>query len=207
MSDPTAQNLAVREDLMSLRLGYAQALRAIGQALETLNINDFEMTPVGDGYAIQGKHLVPCDRLTPDGLTSSHVWAIWGDPNGWQRTRKKTARLRSQENHAALELQYTPADIERLELEGRAKRFDASGIADASKLSHMLRCIGFYLSQKCARMRRLLCDGDCFSVEYETSLGSKVKETFGVADLYDFWVRSYLHRADRALQQAEPVCD
>jgi hypothetical protein len=35
------------------------------------------------------------------------------------------------------------------------------------------------------------------AVEYETSLGSKMKETFAVRDLYDLWVRMYLQRQGR----------
>jgi hypothetical protein len=203
MADLTAQNVAVRQDVISPAWGYSQALRAIGQALEALNIRNFELTPVDDGYAIQGTYFDSCQG--DDELSLSHVRTIWARPNGWQGT--SNSQLRGSNDHAALELRYSCEDIERLEQGGRAKRLDAHSIADASKLSQMLRCIGFYLSQKCVRMQRLIRDGDSVSVEYETSLGSKIKETFGVADLYNFWVRSYLHRAERAQQQSEPLFD
>src|SRR5574341_1062628 len=136
MLDPTAQNLAVRQDAMSPTLGYAQALRAIGQALESLNIQNFEMKPVSDGYAVRGSYFASGQDLTPDGLCSSHVRAIWGSPNGWQPA--SNSQLQESDGDAALELQYTPEDIERLEQAGRAMRLDAHGMADASKLSQVL---------------------------------------------------------------------
>ena len=205
MEELTAQNVALRQDVISPTWGYSQALRAIGQALEALNIRNFEFKPVDDGYAIQGTYFVSCE--SDDELSLSHVRAIWGSRYGWQGTSKNNSQLRGSDDSAALELRYSCEDIERLEQEGRAKRLDVHGMADASGLSQVLRCIGFYISQKCVRMHRLLRDGDSISVEYETSLGSKIKETLGVADLYNFWVRLYLHRADRALQQSEPLCD
>ena len=39
--------------------------------------------------------------------------------------------------------------------------------------------------------------GENVEVEYETSLGSRMRETFGVGDLYDLWVRMYLQRQGR----------
>ena len=37
-----------------LKSGYAPTLRAIGQALETLDLGDFSMEPAGDGYHVTG---------------------------------------------------------------------------------------------------------------------------------------------------------
>ncbi|HMF49046.1 MAG TPA: hypothetical protein VK603_10395, partial [Candidatus Saccharimonadales bacterium] len=96
-----------------------------------------------------------------------------------------------------IELNYTPKDVERLEIEGRAKRGETTNMADPSRLSQLLRCIGAYLTQKLARLLRISWAGDFLSVEYETSLGSRMQETLATSDLYDLWVRMYLQRASR----------
>jgi hypothetical protein len=44
---------------------------------------------------------------------------------------------------------------------------------------------------------RISWAGDFLSVEYETSLGSRMQETLATSDLYDLWVRMYLQRASR----------
>jgi hypothetical protein len=71
-------------------------------------------------------------------------------------------------------------------------------MADPTSLSQLLRCIGAYLTQKVARLQKLSWEGDSLSVEYETSLGSRIQETLAASDLYDLWVRMYLQRASRA---------
>ena len=53
---PLAQDEVVetRGGVMSEMIGYAQPLRAIGQALETLNLTSFEIEPVGEDFYVKG---------------------------------------------------------------------------------------------------------------------------------------------------------
>jgi len=37
-----------------VKIGYAQTLRAIGQALETVNLGNFSVEADGDGYRVRG---------------------------------------------------------------------------------------------------------------------------------------------------------
>jgi hypothetical protein len=54
-------------------------------------------------------------------------------------------------------------------------------------LSQILRCIGAYLNQKRARLLKIAREGEDVLLEYETSLGSQLKESFALSDLYDMW--------------------
>ena len=158
-----------RWDLIS---GYAQTLRAIGQALETLDIGDFNFEPDGDNYLVNG--------------TSSG------------KRRRISQAVDPIAPVSAIEVSYSPGDVERLEHEGRNQRANVHGTTDSSRLSQALRVIGSYLSQKYSRLLRISRTGESFEVQYQSSLGSRFSEKFSAADLYDLWVRFYMQRSMRA---------
>lgn len=182
---------------MNWTLGYAQPLRAIGQALETLRVQSFEMEPVVDGFFVRGTMPVANAELLSDTFTPEKLRAVWGslpsEVAGEIDTADRSGIL------SPVELLYTEKDVERLEEEGRAKRVDPRRTANPSTLSQMLRCLGGYLSQKRARLRKIARQAESVSIEYETSLGTNMRETLSVADVYDIWVRMYLQRSERAL--------
>ena len=99
-----------------------------------------------------------------------------------------------------MELRYTIRDIERLDYEGQLRRLDPNRVADAGSLSQILHCICAYLNQKSANFFKLAREGEAVLLEYETSLGSQMKESFALSDLYDLWVRMYMQRAGRVSQ-------
>lgn len=178
---------------------YAQPLRAIGQALETLDIQAFEMEPAGEAYFIRGAKALAAPDMAHQRFSVDNLRSIWGMV-GEQRDSVVGSRQGANDPTATskIELNYTPKDVERLELEGRAKRGASENMGDPTSLSQLLRCIGAYLTQKVARLQKLSWEGDALSVEYETSMGSRIQETLAASDLYDLWVRMYLQRASRA---------
>jgi hypothetical protein len=172
--------------------GYAQPLRAIGQALEILKIQGFEMEMAGEDFLVRGN--VPlAHRKLPIGLCSAEqLRMIWGS------LPPRMAAFGSQPaNLSRMELRYTAADVERLDEEGRARRGQSQTVGDAWSLSQILRSLGAYLNQKQARLSKITRESDEICVEYETSVGTKMKETLAIKDLYDLWVRMYLQRAER----------
>jgi len=175
--------------------GYSQPLRAMGQALEVINIQAFEMEIAGNNIFIRGHMPVasPDEQRDVDQLR-----VIWGAPPGAQDGFPEPQR-RDSTTVAQIDLCYTELDIERLEEEGRSRRGTShAAAADAWSLSQILRSIGAYLNQKRARLSNIRRESDCVILEYETSAGSTIKETLAMKDLYDLWVRMYLQRAERA---------
>jgi hypothetical protein len=176
---------------------YAQPLRAIGQALETLNVKIFEMEPVGAVYLIRGATAIEDSVTATSHVNAEKLRSIWGDLAGHKPTVTNVVQAQNAPVTSRIELNYSPKDVERLETEGRAKRGGTTKMADPSSLSQLLRCIGAYLTQKLARLLRISWAGDFLFVEYETSLGSRIQETLATSDLYDLWVRMYVQRASR----------
>jgi hypothetical protein len=107
--------------------GYADTLRAIGQALETIKLGDFSVEPAGDGYRVTGAVVVK--NL---GLVRSTGSAL--------AARDSSVRVTS------IDLNYSPGDVRRLEREGQAQRVKSHGTTDTLRLSQALRAIGFYLT-------------------------------------------------------------
>jgi hypothetical protein len=179
--------------------GYAQVLRAIGQALETLRVQSFELAPSGDDFVVRGTVASASASPSPDPANRHTLRVIWGSVNDPENVAPPKLTVAS-EPFSAVDLHYTVQDIERLESEGQARRQDPHRLADAASLSQVLRCMGAYLNQKCARLLKLAREDDILTLEYETSLGSLMKESFSPSGLYDLWVRMYLQRADRVAQ-------
>ena len=184
---------------MSEVAGYAQILRAIGQALETLKLQSFEVEPVGGEFSVRG-NIAPGDDAIGDGqVNRNQLRAIWGELPKAKRAADEPARMDGAST-ITVELRYTIRDIERLDYEGQLRRMDPNRVADTGSLSQILRGIGAYLNQKRARLLKIAHEGEAVLLEYETSLGSQMKESFALSDLYDMWVRMYLQRAGRVNQ-------
>jgi len=171
--------------------GYSQPLRAMGQALEVINIQIFELEIAEDNVFIRGHvPLAPPDKQ----CDADQLRTIWGALPGAQDAFPEHDRNGS---NAQIDLCYTARDIERLEEEGRSRRGTSHAVPDAWSLSQILRSIGAYLNQKRARLSNMMRQRDCIVIEYETSAGSTIKETLIMKDLYDLWVRMYLQRSER----------
>jgi hypothetical protein len=194
-----AQDEIVRTSggLMSGMMGYAQPLRAIGQALETLNLTSFELEPAGEDFYVKGIVAASHPELSEDRLSLEKLSAVWGQLSETERADRDLGETKAAPVLTPIELQYTMKDVDRLEQEGQAKRSDPHRVPDTSRLSQVLRCVGAYLNQKPARLVKIARNAEAVSVEYETSLGSIHKETLAVSEVYDLWVRMYMQRAER----------
>jgi len=190
--------LGAGEEVMAEMTGYAQPLRAIGQALEVLNIQDFEMEPAGEDYFVRG-HVPRANKQFKGDQFGAEKLDATGNTRSDQVEPGDEAPLDYNYNMVSrIELCYTAKDVERLEEEGRSRRGRSEVTADAASVSQVLRCIGAYLNQKRARLCKITRDSDHLMVEYESSIGSIRKEAFAANDLYDLWVRMYLQRSTRA---------
>jgi hypothetical protein len=162
--------------------GYSRALRAIGSALEAVQIEAFEINYDGENYSIriepQGeKKPQPPGVLTALKRVLPHLHAPAGSLDG-------------------LEMIYTPDKIERLDRDGQLRR-EQSGEPDPHSLPQALRAIGAYLHLKNARLVRISKHGPFFTIQYETALDGFTTEEFTPSSLYDVFVRLYLKRRNR----------
>ena len=174
---------------------YEQLLRALGQALEKENLQIFELTPAANGFHIRGTAASLLEPRVDKGSANRVRPFLNTLPN--HNSVDEMTPLVTGSAKPPVEIQFTIQNIQKFEIDGRGRRVDAHAMANAASLSQVLRCLGAYLNQKRARLLKLSRDGETVSLEYETSLGSQIKEAFNANGLYDIWVRMYMQRAGR----------
>jgi hypothetical protein len=176
---------------------YSQPLRAVGQALERLHMERFDMETDGKNFFVRG-----CVVVAPENPPESPPQERrLGRLLGFAVKQMKQPAMRPKVNAAPtvteLDLCYTWQDIDRLEQEGQQRRRDGEGAADAGSLSQVLRTVGAYVNHKGARLIKLSRNPAELSITYETASGPQIVEVLAPSALYDFWVRMYLKRSAR----------
>ena len=155
---------------------YALVLRAIGQALDQQQLEDFDLEIHDNEFLVRGKKSAPPRR-----------------PNLLKVVAQQIRRQRS----IPLELRFTPAEVERLEEEGRLRRRDPDGLPDFYSLPQVMRTLGAYVDQKGARLVSLQRRGLHVTIQYEKSRGRPSIEERTIPYFYDLFVSMYLRRSSR----------
>jgi hypothetical protein len=172
---------------------YGQELRALGQALEILRVEHFEIEPDGKTYLVQ---VLTRDegRAGDSGPTGErtvrYIWASAPDATAAEDIDTKLLYAMAK----TLELQYTREDVVRLESEWRQKRNNANRLADPSSLSQLLRTAGAYLSEKGVYLVKIRRDPGSMIVQYETGSGQKREENLSDDELCDSAMRMIAKR-------------
>jgi len=178
---------------------YARHLRVIGQDLEGLRLEAFNLECTGDIYLIWS-------RPGGTGLEDSPLSRL--SKNRLQKLWKNSSRTRSygQEELATLpssarakRYRYSLSDIDRMEHESKSRRYHKPGVTDGHSLSQLLRTVGAIVRQKHERLLGISWQDFSISVVVETPQGRREIDVFRPDNLYDLWVRMYLRRDHRAL--------
>lgn len=166
---------------------YAMRLRPIGQILESLRIESFEVIPDHNGFIVRDK--TP-DRaqLTPrERAFLAELDRAGGAQDGASNIAK-----------GLFEWRVTETDVERYEREGRDRRRAGGQVPDSHCASHILRVIGGLVDQKGGRIKRVTKDDQVVALDYELPGGRAVSEHYDRPALYDLWVRLYMRRTGRS---------
>ena len=96
-------------------------------------------------------------------------------------------------------LQYTPGDIDELQMAGQKRRGQFATAPDFYTLSQTLRAIGGYVELKKGRLLRVSNDHSTgadvvFRIEYETEGGERMTDAYSSSAIYDICVSMYKHR-------------
>jgi hypothetical protein len=160
---------------------YAQSLRAIGQALDTLRINAFTLEKEGDKYIVRGWEPSVLKNIADE---------VWGSDNSGQTpfTNNESSDL----------LVYDSSDTDRLEAQGRARR-GSKDIQNTYTISSGLRVVGDYLDKKMAVAFDISWSIEAVKVRYKTAAGAPKGINFTVQNLQDLGVGMYLRRSSRKL--------
>ena len=152
---------------------YVEELRAIGQMLAGRNIVDFELKHVDSGYFIQDLH--------------EHTASLSARIQNWFHGAPYSTRAES--------LTISPAEVEKLSAEGRARRTKAGQLTQFRELSNVLRTIGAYLDSKEVELLELQKRPISITLQYRDKSGRHETEDRPLTSFYKFFLELYDKRS------------
>jgi len=181
------------------RVSYAHHLRVIGQDLENLHLDRFNLECTGDAYLVW---------LRPESATASQNPLLRISRNRLQKIWKNRVEPRilgREENYTnaasqpAKRIRYTVQDLDRIERDRSQQRRRRSSNADGHGLSQLLRTLGDLVEQRNERLLGVSWQELSVSMVVENAQGRKGIDIYRPDNLYDLWVRMYLKRNNRAI--------
>jgi hypothetical protein len=157
-------------------------LRVIGQALETLGIDSFELVLEGDSFVVHG------------GPESPPLSEKRANPR-LPLFRLKREKAKPQRSKFFISgMRFRESDVLRLDRQAKDIRSSPESCPDTNSLSHGLRMIGAHVDNKRATLLRVCRHNRLFTVWYKKAGGGETKENFTQSNLYDLWVHLYKQR-------------
>jgi hypothetical protein len=181
--------------MMKTTMQYEHILRAIGQRLEQLSVEAFDLEVANDTFLIQGA----ATQKESGKLNAANVSTFKKAFLEICHISKKPATTETRAGKAgasarSLRLEFTENDIDTLERDGQALRSDWNGSPLAHSLPQLLRTVGWYVDHQKGRLHRISKNGDTLTISYLGSIGTRKVETFTLLQLYDMWVHLYKRR-------------
>jgi hypothetical protein len=181
--------------MIKTTIQYEHILRAIGQGLEQLSVEAFDLEVANDTFLIQGA----ATQKESGKLNAANVSTFKKAFLEICHISKKPATTETRAGKAgasarSLRLEFTENDIDTLERDGQALRSDWNGSPLAHSLPQLLRTVGWYVDHQKGRLHRISKNGDTLTISYLGSIGTRKVETFTLLQLYDMWVHLYKRR-------------
>jgi len=171
-------------------ISYQNVLRAIGQGLETLDVNSFDLEVSDDHFVVcgEGKKHRAVDA-SKSKLKKSFLSLLLNV------TKHRTAQTAGSQPFHFSGLTFTQRDIELLERKGQLLQTNLeSGAPNPHRLSQILRTVGAYLDQDRCRLFKLSWHNGIFTLWHINRHGVESKDILSPVALYDQWVHQYKHR-------------
>jgi hypothetical protein len=171
-SRPDDRDAKIIEEVRSMP--HANTLRVIGQSLETIRLQEFNLEKNGDYFFVQS-----------DALTTTHQWILRDDLGRPFSHPPVQDRRNTQLVPGDGWLFFGPLDIARLDGRERKNRnVQASGQKPSTnKLGELLRILGEQLDSRGATAFTISWTGSAVSVDFETPDQSHERKDFTVEKL------------------------
>lgn len=169
------------DDGSSKEFRYEITLRAIGQALEALAIDSFELLLDGDSFVIYGGANSTQSRGKPS-------------PSRFRLFRSKPQKNKRRGFYIS-GMRFSESDIRRLDRQGKDIRISGERCPDTNSLAHGMRMIGAHIDKTGVALLAVVRDKGLFTVWHKSRSGGEINQVFTNANLYDLWVHLYKKRA------------
>jgi hypothetical protein len=169
---------------------YAYCLRAIGQSLDLLRIDSFELETRGADYLV---HMELNERTksvsVETGFLKSIAKIVWGTSDSDEKSLEPRRVTES--------IVYNTTDVHWLDLQGRSKRGRLNASQETHEISQGLRIIGDYLDRQKASAYAVSWTKGSAIAKYQTSDGKEERQSFIASNLHDLGVQMHLRRSKR----------
>ena len=166
---------------------FAHQLRALGQALEKFGFSAFNIELQSGIYLVSGR------AGTTENVKFSFL-RLLGDLF-WRARCGGT--LSDSDNR--IDLRFSSDDIERFDVCGRIKRQNGEKMPDPYSISQILRGTGCFLDHReGTRLVAVSLKGKWVTLRYQTTAGRVEQAQQDLDYFYDYWVKMYLRRSNRA---------
>jgi hypothetical protein len=183
-------------------MSIGQELRTVGQGLESLDVEDFDLQGEGLGYIALG---VPRGHAgTP--YNAPHTTVLWNKlRTSWQSLTGQASSTQKmlEPGPGVLRILFTTEGILKLEAAGITRRSpESTGIPDFTKLAQALRMVGERLDDESAHLLKVSKRGDRIAFAYATGPTDQRKEKWKLSELHGRWLETYRRRrSDLTLSQ------
>lgn len=174
---------------------HEQILRAIGQGLEALGVEAFDLEVDNNNYdyVVHTYYKKPKRENPPTpNIFKEAIIYFRKKPKAQSATATPLGKPSS--SCEILGLRFSQEEIDRLERQGYAKRSQKEGSPNAHSMSQILRTVGAYLDHKGGRLLRVSWSSPSVTLWHRNRFGVELLEQFTPTNLYDFWVHQYKRR-------------
>ena len=174
-------------------MNYSRILRVIGQKLEPLRPEKYEVVCYGNCY------LVRC-RVKEDSQGKKEeekkVRGLAAFLRLWREPENPTTRENPNESTSMnVEFLYSLEELSRQDEERKEPRRDPNAMPDPYSLSNTLRTVGEFLDRKPdSKLLFASSHGQEIVILYETKDGVRNLEEYPISTLYDLAVKKYVTR-------------
>jgi hypothetical protein len=166
-----------------------QELRAVGQGLDSLDVEDFDLTADVEGYFALATRRV--STRTPRTAVRKVVRIAWQKVSGHNRQIDAGPDV--------LRVVFTPEGILRLQRMGRQRRKPQSiGLPDLTRLAQILRIVGERLEELSGRLVKLSKRGEKITIEYSSAANRRRTEDWKLSELAELWLDLCQRRHERS---------
>jgi hypothetical protein len=166
---------------------FAHQLRALGQALEKFSFSAFDLE------VRSGTYLVTGTAISNEQVKFSFSQFV----HELLRGCKAQATVTCGDNQ--VDLRFTPQEIEGFESSGKTNRKDPDKMPDPYSISQILRGAGSFLdNHSVAALVGISLKERWVTVNYQTAEGRLEQAKQDLEYFYDYWVKMYLRRSNRA---------
>jgi hypothetical protein len=172
---------------------YLRSLRAIGQGLEALCVEEFDLVAGNYHYVVHGhcKKVKTEDPPKPNLLKDAFLFLR---RNSRIQSSARTPVRKVLSSFQFTGLRITGRDIVRFERQGKAQSSNVTGTLNPQSISQALRLAGAYLDHKKSRLLKISWSSQSLTLWRRDGFGVESRDTFTPANLYDLWVHQYKQR-------------